>query len=194
MSLINKNIWTIGHSKLDIENFIQLLKDNSIEVVADVRTIPNSKMAPQFNQNTLKNSLERHGINYIFMGKELGGRPDEDYMYDVKGHVLYNKLAESDLFKKGIDRLKSGILKYRIVLMCSEGKPETCHRNLLIARVLSDSNVNVLNILTNGSLISYNELKVDSKQLTLIEIDGGESWKSVLSVRQASQQNNFLEH
>ena len=186
-------VWTIGHSRHEIEEFAQLLEQNSIEVVVDVRTIPSSKMAPQFNELTLRRALEDKKIEYIFMGKELGGRPDGDHMYDEKGHVLYNKLAESDLFRVGLERLLTGISKYRVAIMCSEGKPEGCHRHLLISRVLQDSNIEVLNILTDGSITTYSEIAKEDNQIALIEIEGGEPWKSVLSVRQVSQQNDFFE-
>ena len=186
-------VWTIGHSRHEFGAFAKLLEQNSIEVVVDVRTIPNSKMAPQFNEITLRKSLEERNLEYIFMGKELGGRPDGDHMYDEKGHVLYNKLAESDLFKVGVERLLNGISKYRIAIMCSEGKPEGCHRHLLISRVLQDSNIEVFHILTDGSSIAYQEIAKEDNQIALIELEGGEPWKSVLSVRQVSQQNDFFE-
>jgi len=186
-------VWTIGHSRHEFGEFAKLLEQNSIEVVVDVRTIPSSKMAPQFNEIALRKALEERNLEYIFMGKELGGRPDGAHMYDEKGHVLYNKLAESDLFNAGIERLLNGISKYRVAIMCSEGKPEGCHRHLLISRVLQESNVEVFHILTDGSLIAYQELAKEDNQIALIELEGGEPWKSVLSVRQVSQQNDFFE-
>lgn len=194
MSSKGKKVWTIGHSRHEIDLFIKLLEDNSIEVVVDVRTTPSSKMAPQFNERPLRTTLEERNIEYIFMGTELGGRPDDHNLYDEKGHVLYNKLAESDLFKAGIERLRIGIQNYRVAIMCSEGKPEGCHRHLLISRVLQDLSVEVLNILSDGSIIAYSELGAKDNQIALIELEGGEPWRSVLSVRQVSQQNDFLEH
>ena len=186
-------VWTVGHSRHEFTEFALLLEQNSIQVVVDVRTIPSSKMAPQFNEHVLRKALEDRNLEYIFMGRELGGRPDEDEMYDEKGHVLYNKLAESELFKAGMERLRTGISKYRVAIMCSEGKPEGCHRHLLIARVLQDWNIEVLNIQTDGLIIKYEELVKEDIQMPLIELDGGEPWKSVLSVRQASQQSDFFE-
>lgn len=194
MSSKGKKVWTIGHSRHEINSFIKLLEENSIEVVVDVRTTPSSKMAPQFNERPLRKTLEEQNIEYIFMGTELGGRPDDANLYDEKGHVLYNKLAESDLFKAGIKRLLIGIERYRVAIMCSEGKPEGCHRHLLISRVLQDLNVEVLNILSDGLIIPYSDIAKNDNQIALIELEGGEPWRSVLSVRQASQQNDFLEH
>lgn len=194
MNSKRKKVWTIGHSRLEIDSFIKLLEDNSLEVVVDVRTTPSSKMAPQFNERLLRTTLEERNIEYIFMGTELGGRPNDDNLYDEKGYVLYNKLAESDLFKAGIERIRIGIETYRVAIMCSEGKPEGCHRHLLISRVLQDLNVEVLNILSDGSITPYSNTAKNDNQIALIELEGGEPWKSVLSVRQVSQQNDFLEH
>ncbi len=183
-------VWTIGHSRHEFQQFLELMEKFNIESVVDVRTFPSSKMAPHFNDVLLKRTLKDSGMNYVFMGKELGGRPDGEHMYDEKGHVLYNKLADSELFLQGMARLLSGIERYRVAIMCSEGKPEGCHRHLLIARVLSNQGINVTNILPDGTTNSYKDLAPENRQSVLFEIEGGEPWKSVLSVRQVSQLND----
>jgi uncharacterized protein (DUF488 family) len=183
-------IWTIGHSRHEIQEFIQILKRHEISALVDVRTYRSSKMAPQFNESALKNSLSGEGINYLARGDELGGRPSEDNMYDSDGRVLYNKLADSDLFKSGIQRLLNGITEYRIALMCSEGKPDGCHRHLLIGRVLNDVNVDVENIMIDGSTKNYTELSPEPTQMPLLDLGEEEPWKSILPVRQESQQSD----
>jgi len=180
-------IWTIGHSRHEIEEFIQILKRHEISALVDVRTYRSSKMAPQFNEPALKNSLSAQGISYLAMGDELGGRPNEDNMYDSDGRVFYNKLADSELFKSGIHRLLNGIMDYRIAIMCSEGKPDGCHRHLLIGRVLNDLNVDVENILIDGTTKNYKELSPEPTQMPLLDLGEEEPWKSILPVRQESQ-------
>jgi uncharacterized protein (DUF488 family) len=78
----SRSVWTIGHSKHEAQALLDLLQANGIQVLVDVRTAPYSKMAPQFNQAALSNSLSEAGIRYLHMGNELGGRPDGDQMYD----------------------------------------------------------------------------------------------------------------
>ena len=130
-------IFTIGHSSLDMESFISLLKDNSIDIVVDVRSNPYSRYAPQFSKNNIQNTMETNSIKYLFLGKELGGKPESLEYYDSKGYVLYSKIAESIPFQKEIKRLLKGAKAYRIALMCSEENPANCHRMLLIGRVLA---------------------------------------------------------
>jgi len=188
----SRRVWTIGHSKHEIDRFLELLKENQITALVDVRTIPMSKMAPQFNEAALRAALSKAGINYIPMGKELGGRPSEDDLYDKDGRVFYNRLAESDLFKSGVERIEKGCGQFNIAIMCSEGKPEGCHRHLLVGRVLNGLGFEVMNILADGSIKSYGELTPETNQFSLIELGEEESWKSVLPVRQESQQSDFL--
>ena len=69
-------LYTIGHSRLTPERFIDLLQQHSITLVVDVRSAPYSGIAPWFNKQPLQQYLQRHGIEYRFAGQELGGRPD----------------------------------------------------------------------------------------------------------------------
>ena len=185
-----RTIWTIGHSRHELVDLLGLIQKFQIEVIVDVRTTPMSKMTPQFNEAVLNKFLISNNIKYIPMGKELGGRPDDLSMYDKSGRVLYNKLAVSDLFKNGINRIVNGTKENRIALLCSEGKPEACHRHLLIGRVLSEKGFNVINIYPDGQSKSYIELTKSDDQLTLMEVGGEKEWKSVLPVRQESRQND----
>ena len=190
MDSFSATIWTIGHSRHELEDLFNLIQKFQIEVIVDVRTIPMSKMTPQFNEGVLNKFLNSNNIKYIPMGKELGGRPDPDYMYDEKGRVFYNKLAESDLFKNGIDRILNGIKANKVALLCSEGKPEACHRHLLIGKVLDEIGINVINIYPDGTSKTYLDLTKTDDQLTLLDIWGEKVWKSVLPVRQESQQSD----
>lgn len=185
-----RQVWTIGHSRHELATFIQTLGAHKITALVDVRTIPMSKMAPQFNEGTLKKALTDAGINYISMGLELGGRPSEVLMYDNDGRVLYNKLADSEKFKTGLDRILQGCERFNVVIMCSEGKPDGCHRHLLIGRVLHGLGVSVLNILVDGSVKTFEEIAPNNSQMTLLNLGEEEPWKSILPVRQESQQSD----
>ena len=82
-------LWTIGHSNHPLESFISLLKSFRIDVVADVRAHPYARYASHFSQAPLRRLLADAGLQYVFMGRELGGRPDEPELYDSDGRVLY---------------------------------------------------------------------------------------------------------
>jgi uncharacterized protein (DUF488 family) len=73
----NKTIYTIGHSNKQPNEFIDLLKNNSIKLLIDVRSQPYSQYNPQFNKNSLMKTLSDNEINYLFLGNCLGGRPKD---------------------------------------------------------------------------------------------------------------------
>lgn len=126
------NVLTIGHSNHPIERFIGLLKQDGVTAVADVRSAPFSRHNPQFNKDSLQQSLSEAGIAYIFLGKELGARSNDRSCYE-DGRVQYERLARTDLFLDGIERVRKGAEQYRIALMCAEKEPLECHRTLLVA-------------------------------------------------------------
>jgi len=120
------------------------------------------------------------GAQYLFLGKELGGRPDAAEFYDPAGHVLYGKVAESDGFRTGIERLRQGVERYRVAVMCSEEDPTSCHRRLLVAKVLLEEGWTIGHIRGDGSC------EAESEPITLgagTLFDDEESlWRSSLSV------------
>jgi uncharacterized protein (DUF488 family) len=144
-------IYTIGHSTHPIERFITLLKSASITAVSDVRSRPYSRMNPQFNREPLKASLRAEGIKYVFLGRELGAR-SEDQSCFRDGKVQYDLLAETEPFRRGIDRVKEGARSFRIALMCAEKEPLECHRAILVARKLADQGIKVKHILADGRI------------------------------------------
>jgi len=144
-------IFTIGHSTHRIERFVELLHKHGITALADVRSSPYSRFNPQFNRESLKKTLRENGINYVFLGEELGARTKDRCCYD-NGRVDYRKLAATELFKSGLDRLETGTSTYKIAMMCAEKEPLDCHRTILVARELEDRSVPVAHILEDGSV------------------------------------------
>src|SRR5437588_3785776 len=110
-------ILTIGHSNHPIDRFLDLLRYHRVDVVVDTRSQPYSKYSPQYDTRELKHTLGENGFQYIFLGRELGGRPDSREFYDDEGHVLYARVAESTAFLEGIARLESGLLDERLALL-----------------------------------------------------------------------------
>jgi uncharacterized protein (DUF488 family) len=161
-------VFSVGHSTHTYDRFLALLRHAGVTAVADVRTAPYSRHFPQFNRATLKEELKFDKIAYSFLGKELGGRPSGSGFY-CEGVADYEKMATSDDFRKGIERLLEGAKKYRIAMMCSEHDPLDCHRCLLVARALSARHVAVNHILPNGKLLTQSDI-----EKRLLEMSGGE--------------------
>jgi uncharacterized protein (DUF488 family) len=148
-------IYTIGHSNHPIERFLGLLQPHGITAVADVRSTPYSRFNPQFRREKLQAALAAVGIQYVFLGQELGARSQDPACYDSDGRVSYAKLASTELFRKGIARLRTGMTDHRISLMCAEREPLDCHRTILVARELVREGLAVTHILGDGSLESH---------------------------------------
>lgn len=151
---MNGIIFTIGHSNHPLEKFLGLLKQHDIQAVADVRSSPYSRRHPQYNRDNLQAALSEAGIQYVFLGRELGARSEDPACY-VDGKVQYDWLAKTDLFTSGIGRLLEGLKTYRIALMCAEREPLNCHRTLLVSRALERRGVEIMHILTDGALEAH---------------------------------------
>lgn len=128
-------LYTIGHSTLTFEQFINLLRAHAIEQVVDVRTIPKSRHNPQFNKADLAKKLRNRKIGYRHM-KELGGlrhsRKDSQNTgwrnLSFRGFADYMGTTE---FAEGIEKLKTIATKKRTAIMCAEVVPWRCHRSLI---------------------------------------------------------------
>jgi uncharacterized protein (DUF488 family) len=166
MSFETAEAFTIGHSTHSRERFVALLRSANVTAVADVRTSPHSRHYPHFNRDDLREELRSDGISYVFLGKELGGRPSERRFY-CEGVADYEKMAQTPEFSKGLDRVIEGTKKYRIALLCSERDPLDCHRCLLVGRALAQRGVRVSHILDDGRTVSHSE--IEDK---LLEISG----------------------
>ncbi len=142
-------VFTIGHSTHSIERFVELLRRHGVTAVADVRSVPYSRHQPQFNRESLKKSLNQVGIEYVFLGKELGARSDDPACYDGR-QVNYRRLAQTALFREGLERVRRGRETYCVALMCAEREPLDCHRTLLVARELEAIGMPVAHILADG--------------------------------------------
>lgn len=151
-------LFTIGHSNLDLETFIDLLKVNGIEVLVDIRSQPYSRFASQFNKAHIQRVVQANGMKYLFLGKELGGKPKDPEFYDSEGNVLYTRIAQSELFAEGIARLTIGVKTYRVAIMCSEENPVNCHRRFLIGRVMADHEITIQHIRKDGRIQSEAEV------------------------------------
>jgi uncharacterized protein (DUF488 family) len=144
-------ILTIGHSTHTWDRFATLLRDAGVTALADVRSAPYSRYAPQFSRDSLAANLREAGITYVFLGKELGGRPAAKTLL-CHGVADYERMAATAEFAAGLDRVIEGAGRYRIALMCAERDPLDCHRCLLIGRRLRERGVEVGHILADGAI------------------------------------------
>ncbi len=154
MSVIKNPVLTIGHSKHGADAFLALLQQHHVAAVADVRSSPFSRFNPQFNRGPLKQFLKTNGMRYVFLGKELGARSGDRSCY-LDGRVQYERLAQTLLFKSGLDRVLQGAKRYRVALMCAEKEPLECHRTLLVAKALAERGQPVLHIHADGHLETH---------------------------------------
>ncbi|MGC8780776.1 MAG: DUF488 family protein [Anaerolineae bacterium] len=173
-------IYTIGYGNRDMAAFIAALKAYEIGYLIDVRSAPYSRFRPEFSRQALETTLKEHGIRYLYMGDQLGGQPRDKDCYDADGKVLYERIAEKDFYRAGISRLERAFRQgARVALMCSEGKPEACHRSKLIGVTLDRLGIPVLHIdeadqvqtqaqvifeLTDGQLSLFGEPEFTSRK------------------------------
>lgn len=157
MNANTQPLYTIGHSSHPIATFIELLQRHAIDILADVRSAPASRRHPQFNKRELQQDLERHGIRYVFLGRQLGARRDEPEAY-IDNAVSYDRIAALPAFREGLERLRELRQSARTAIMCAEKEPLHCHRTLLISRQLRDA-FDIQHILADGTLETHTELE-----------------------------------
>ncbi len=151
----NKTIFTIGHSTLSTCQFIGLLKENNIQLLADIRAYPGSRKFPQFNKDNLSRSLRENGIGYVHL-PGLGGRRKRPPLSQPTGwknesfqnYAAYMQTAE---FAEAIAELESLAGAERIAYMCSEAVWWRCHRSL-VSDYLKSKGWKVLHILNGNHL------------------------------------------
>lgn len=149
-------VFTIGHSTHTLARLLALLEQHGVTAAADVRSLPYSRMNPQFDREPLRDALRKAGLAYVYLGKELGARREEAACYDGN-RVDYERVADSSLFLHGLDRVQDGCAHFRIALLCAEKEPLDCHRTQLVSRRLEERGVPVIHIHADGGLETHAE-------------------------------------
>lgn len=170
-------IYTIGYGSRSLDELVATLRRYNIEYLIDVRSQPYSKHKPEFGKAALEHEVRERGLRYVFMGDTLGGRP-KDAQYYSGEKVDYVKLREASFYKEGIARLQTALVKGLLVaLMCSEGKPQECHRSKLIGVTLEAMGIEVRHIDENGELRTQVETleEITHGQLSFFEDNPGTS-------------------
>ncbi|MGN1350189.1 MAG: DUF488 family protein [Anaerovoracaceae bacterium] len=152
-------LFTIGHSQHEIDYFMKLLKKYHIDSVCDVRSIPYSKYAGQYNRENIEKTIARSGMQYAFMGASFGARPAEKALYCEEGCLDFERVRKSEGFLRGFHHVMQGLQQGRnIALMCTEKDPFDCHRAILVSRAFALAGVEVNHILADGTLQHQNQL------------------------------------
>lgn len=162
-------VYTIGYGARSIEAFLDVLQTYEIVYLVDVRSAPYSRFKPEFSKGALESELTAHGIRYAYLGDQLGGRPGDLDCY-VDGKVDYERVKQKAFYQTGIERLRRALARgVRFAIMCSEGKPENCHRSKLIGESLAALGIPVLHIDENDALVDQDAviLRLTSGQLSL---------------------------
>lgn len=128
-------IWTVGHSTRPIDEFIDFLRAHEIRLLVDVRTIPRSRHNPQFNADSLAESLKQAGLRSVHM-PTLGGlrKIRKDSINDgwrnasFRGYADYMQTEE---FQRALEELMAYGTDMKTAIMCAEAVPWHCHRSLI---------------------------------------------------------------
>jgi len=153
-------IRTIGHSNHPIERFVDLLTRGGVSLLVDVRSTPWSRRFPQFGREALAKSLAAAGIDYVWEGAALGGKPEAGGSYE--------SLAARPAFKDALDRLVASREDAALCLMCAEKEPLDCHRTVLVSRRLAERGIAVEHLLADGTVRPHWEIEE-----TLLKKSGG---------------------
>ena len=147
---MEREIFTIGYSAFELEEFIKVLHKYKIDGVIDVRSNPVSAYFTDYDKNNLATSLEREEIFYDNYKEEFGARQN-DKKFFTDGCLDFQKFMNSEQFQVGTSKVENLINEgHKLALMCAEKYPQNCHRCIMVARYFSDNDYLVKNILADG--------------------------------------------
>lgn len=172
--------YTIGHSNYSYPEFFEILCSYDIGCLIDVRSVPYSRYAGQFNKQELRREIIRRGLEYCYEGQALGGRPADPGYHLSDGSVDYRKLGASSSFNEALQRVIGLVQRpLKAALLCSEKDPLRCHRFFLIGRFLEKRGIKVFHICAAGRAVPHFLLEQNRSedynkgysQPTLFELD-----------------------
>lgn len=147
-------IYTIGYGGRKIDTFLTLLKTMNINTLIDIRSKPFSRFQPDYRKQKLSEILSTNGIEYLFMGDYLGGKPSNDDLY-TNSSVDYDKIAQSVEYNSAIAQLIAISSVKTACIMCSELKQDECHRKNLVGVTLATMGLDVIHINEQGLAVPH---------------------------------------
>ena len=148
-----RRLLTVGHGLSEFADFAANLQRHGVTTVIDVRSYPVSKRAPAYDRERLDLALRSRGVTYVWAGDALGGRPPANLLTRA-GAPDYERMAQQPKTKAALDRLAERATEERLALLCSESRPEDCHRLRMLEPELARRDVVVDHILSDGSLMT----------------------------------------
>ena len=150
--------YTNGHGTRSLNEFIGLLQSVEVTLLGDVRTVPRSRTNPQYNLETLPDSLRPHRIGYEHMAA-LGGlrgrvpevAPTVNAFWTNKSFHNYADYAMSERFHGGLAHLRRVGETQRCAIMCAETVWWRCHRRIITDYLLA-AGEQVFHILSAGKI------------------------------------------
>ena len=143
-SLQTAAFYTIGHSTRSLEEFGELLTENGIKLVADVRTIPRSRTNPQYNTDVLPEALAARGVSYEHLaplgglrGKRKHRAVSPNNFWENASFRNYADYAGTEPFREGLETLRALGHRQRAVIMCAEAVWWRCHRRIIADYLLA---------------------------------------------------------
>lgn len=151
-------VFTIGHSTRGLDEFVDLLRENGVRLLVDVRRYPVSRRYPHFTGAALAASLAQAGIEYRHE-KDLGGHrdPRPDSPNTALRAAAFRGYADSmatPLFRAALARLTADAAARPTVILCAEADPQRCHRQL-VADALVARGGRVVHILAPGHVEAH---------------------------------------
>lgn len=157
-----QKLYTIGHSTVANTFFLKLLRQYEVNCIVDVRSVPFSRHAPQFNKDELSKFLRKNAIRYVSMGLEFGARRDDLTLYTEAGYLDFEKIRKSRLFLHGVERIEKGMYSgFSIALMCTEKMAIECHRSILVAKKFYDMGYDVCHIQHDENSYTHKDLELE---------------------------------
>lgn len=132
-------IWSLGYSGHTPETFLELLRRNGIQVVADVRERPLSRKKG-FGKSALEPFLLANGVGYVHL-KALGAPAAVRDTYKETGDVeAFRDAYGGHLAGQGlaVAELESLARQEPTAMMCLEEDAAICHRHVLAHQLAAD--------------------------------------------------------
>jgi uncharacterized protein (DUF488 family) len=163
--------FSIGHSNHSLEDFIKLIQLHQVQLLVDVRSSPYCKYTTWFNKNELAKAVQENNIEYLYLGKGLGGYPSNPKYITLTGKIDYKKYAQSKEYLNALQFLIEEGIGKKVAIMCAEADPRQCHRHMLITRSLLEKDIEIAHILADGTLDypTLEEFNQEIEQLSLFE-------------------------
>lgn len=153
--------FTIGHSTRSLPEFLGILKIYGVNLVVDVRAFPSSRRCPHFSRQDLARSLKGEGVEYVWLGKELGGyrktglgEASPNKAWSSQGFQNFADHMLTEEFLRGMRRLIALAEGKKAALLCAEKFWWRCHRRLLSDWLVTQGH-KVVHILDAGKVVEH---------------------------------------